>query len=91
MYIYMALIFHVIVMFLLADLRKSFSIRNTLSMVPSIISYSGLKSAISSVPDTVNFWSEGLKFGCTGCGKCCQTEGSMICCVLNTSAVMRFY
>ena len=22
-----------------------------------------------------SFWSEGLKFSCTGCGKCCQTEG----------------
>lgn len=23
------------------------------------------------------FWTDGLKFGCTGCGRCCQNEGEV--------------
>lgn len=39
-----------------------------------------LNSAIVSsvekhLPDP--FWKEGLKFGCTGCGRCCQNEGDV--------------
>ena len=27
--------------------------------------------------DTNPFWHDGLKFGCTGCGKCCKTKGDV--------------
>ena len=32
----------------------------------------------SNTQENPSFWSKGLKFSCTGCGKCCQTEGWLV-------------
>jgi uncharacterized protein len=48
-------------------------------LLTAVASYSGSTSSTSSA-STSNlepFWSEGLNFKCTGCGKCCQTDGEV--------------
>lgn len=37
-----------------------------------------LSLSLSNSPDSADpFWSDGLRFSCTGCGRCCQTEGEV--------------
>ena len=36
-----------------------------------------LQTAKTAVGSTDIWWQNGLKFGCTGCGKCCQNDGEV--------------
>lgn len=42
-----------------------------------IVSTSTSEATSTSISTTDVWWKEGLKFGCTACGRCCQNEGEV--------------
>jgi len=59
-----------------------FSLDNGFTQIFSLnslnhLSRHGTSLATARLQHEGSFWAEGLKFSCTGCGKCCKTDGEV--------------